>query len=131
MEDKLQEEERKLQEEYKKLENEIKEMVKDKNIDKMTAIELREIAKKIPGVSGVHAMKKDQLLDVVKNFLGLKEKKAPKQGKERISDLKKKIVQLKEERHRALKSKDKSTATILKRKISRLKKLTRKLAKAV
>ena len=131
MEDKLQEEERKAQEEYEKIENEIKELVKDKNIDKMTAIELREIAKKIPGVTGVHAMKKEKVLDVVKDFLGLKEKKAPKQGKESISDLKKKIAQLKEKRQQALKSKDKSTAAILRRKISRLKKLTRKLAKAV
>ena len=131
MEEKLTEEEKKAQEEYEKLENEIKEMVKDKNIDKMTAPELREIAKKIPGVTGVHAMKKEKLLDEVKEFLGLKEKKAPKQGKERIRDLKKKIAQLKEERQQALKSKDKSTATILRRKISRLKKLTRKLAKAV
>ncbi len=131
MEEKLTEteEEKKLQEEYEKLENEIKEMVKDKNIDKMTAPELREIAKKIPGVTGVHAMKKEKLLDIVKDFLGMSEKKAPKQGKERIGDIKKKIAQRKQEREETLKSKDKTKATILRRRINRLKKVTRKLAK--
>jgi cell division protein FtsX len=39
---------------------------KEKPLDKMTAKELREMAKEIPGVAGVHAMKKEQLLEVIK-----------------------------------------------------------------
>ena len=130
MEEKLTDEEKEAQKEYEKLQNEIKEMVKDKNVDKMTAPELREIAKKIPGITGVHAMKKEKLLSVVKEFLGIEEEKAPKQGKERIGDIKKKIAQLKQEREEALKNNDKRRASILRRRINRLKKLTRKLAKA-
>ena len=130
MEEKLTEEEKDAQKEYEEIQNEIKEMVKDKNIDKMTAPELREIAKKIPGVTGVHAMKKEKLLNLVKDFLGIKEKKAPKQGKERIGDIKRKIAQLKQEREEALRSDDKRRASMLRRRINRLKKLTRKLAKA-
>ncbi len=129
MEDKLTEEE-KAEKEYEKLQNEIRELVKDKNIDKMTAPELREIAMKIPGVTGVHAMKKDQLVTILKDFLEIKEEKVPKGGKEKIKEVKKKIAQLKQEKEKAVKNKDKKKVEILRRKINRLKKLTRKLAKA-
>jgi hypothetical protein len=37
----------------------------DKPVDKMTVKELREIAKEIPGVTGVHSMKKDELLAAI------------------------------------------------------------------
>lgn len=130
MEEKITEEEKEEQQEYERLKSEIAEMIKDKNTDKLTAPELREIAKKIPGVTGAHAKKKDELLNIVKSFLGIKEKKAPKQGKERIGDIKKKIAQLKQEKAKALNNNDKKRASILRRRINRLKKLTRKLAKA-
>ncbi len=126
----LTEEEKKLQEEYEKLKNEIMEKVKEKGLDKMTATELREIGMKIPGVQGAHAMEKEQLIEIIKDFLEIKEEKAPKRGKEKIREIKKKIRELKKEKEEALESGDKSRVKILRRRINRLKKLTRKLARA-
>ena len=130
MEEKLVEEEKDINEEYEKLKEEIRILIKDKNINKMTAPELREIAMKIPDVTGVHAMKKEQLLKIIKDFVEIKEEKAPKEGKERIKEIKKKIAQLKKEKEEARKNNDRKKVNILRRRINRLKKLTRKLAKA-
>ncbi len=41
----------------------------------MTVLELREIAKEIPDVTGVTAMKKDQLLLIIKKHRGIEEEK--------------------------------------------------------
>ncbi len=121
------------QEEMKEIEDlkkEIMEKVEAKGIEKMTAPELREIAMKIPGVQGAHAMDKEKLIEIIKDFLEIKEEKKPKVGKERIREIKQKIKQLKKEKEEALKNKDKKKVQILRRRINRLKKLTRKLAKA-
>jgi len=125
-------EERYIEEEKQpeKIKEELRELIKDKNIDKMTAPELREIAMKIPEVTGVHAMKKEQLLKIIKDFLEIKEEEAPKTNKERIREIKRKIAQLKKEKEEARKNNDKKKVNILRRRINRLKKLTRKLARA-
>jgi hypothetical protein len=109
----------------------------EKPIDKMTAKELREIAKEIPGVTGVHAMKKEELLAVVKEARGIKDevpqkKKKAETGKKvyTVSDLKKKVLELKEEKAKARKERDKAKVAILRRRINRMKKLTRKAAQA-
>jgi hypothetical protein len=51
----------------------------NKPLDKMTANELRELAKAIPEITGVHAMKKAELLAVVKEARGIKEAAAQKE----------------------------------------------------
>jgi preprotein translocase subunit SecD len=130
MEEKLTEEEKLQEEEYERLKNEIREQVKAKGIEKMTAPELREIAMKIPGVQGAHAMDKEKLIEIIKDFLEIKEEKKPKAGKEKIREIKQKIRQLKKQKEEALKNKDKKQVQILRRRINRLKKLTRKLARA-
>ncbi len=104
----------------------------EKPLDKMTAPELREIAKEIPGVEGVHAMKKEQLLAIIKEYRGIKEeppkKKAKKELALTVKQLKQKIAQLKAEKEVALKAKDKKKVDIIRRRINRLKKQTRKVA---
>ena len=46
----------------------------EKALDKMTVVELREAAKKeIPDIKGVSGMKKDQLLEVMKEAKGIKD----------------------------------------------------------
>ena len=46
----------------------------EKPLDKMTVIELREFAlAKDLGITGVHAMKKEELLPAVKEALGIKD----------------------------------------------------------
>ena len=46
-----------------------------KPIEKMTAVELREVAMEIPGVAGAHAMKKEELLPLVKEAWGIEDVK--------------------------------------------------------
>lgn len=100
---------------------------KDKPLDKMTVKELREIAKDIPGITGVHAMKKDELITEIKAAKGIKDKPV-KKAAGTTQEYKLKIRALKAERQAALEAKDRKKATILRRRISRLKKKTRKVA---
>jgi hypothetical protein len=93
----------------------------------MTVKELREMAKEIPQISGVHGMKKEDLIIAIKKAKGFKE--APlKKADATVTELKKKIRALKIERQAALEARDKKMATIYKRRISRLKKKTRRAA---
>ena len=100
---------------------------KEKPLEKMTVKELREMAKGIPGITGVHAMKKDDLIVEIKKAKGIKDEPI-KKADASIADLKKKIKALKVQRREALEAKDKKKATIFKRRISRLKKKTRRAA---
>ena len=134
------EEEVKKEEGQEEIKGEIKKEIKEekeKPLDKMTATELREIARDIPGVAGVHAMKKEQLLEIVKEAKGIKDeepvkkrkKKAPKQ-EVGVKELRRKIVRLKEEKEAARQAKDRGRVEIFRRRINRLKKRTRKAAQA-
>ncbi|MCD6261702.1 MAG: transcription termination factor Rho [Deltaproteobacteria bacterium] len=99
----------------------------------MTAPELREIAKEIPGVTGVHAMKKPELLSIIKKSKGIKDERPVKKTTKaayNIRELKQKLVILKQEKQNALKIRDKSRVNILRRRINRIKKMTRKAASA-
>ena len=104
-----------------------KGVAKKKLLEKMTVKELKEIAKEIPEISGVHGMKKDELLVAIKGAKGIKEEPV-KKADASVAELKKKIKALKSERQTALEAKDKKMATIYKRCISRLKKKTRRVA---
>ena len=99
----------------------------EKPLEKMTVKELREVAKDIPGIVGVHGMKKDELLVAIKEARGIKDEPV-KKADASVKDIKDKIRALKAQRQAAIESKDKKMATIYKRKISRLKKKTRRAA---
>ncbi|MDH3883739.1 MAG: Rho termination factor N-terminal domain-containing protein, partial [Desulfobacterales bacterium] len=100
---------------------------KGKPLEKMTVKELREMAKEIPGIAGVHAMKKEELIVAIQDAKGIKT--APvKKADATIAGLKQKIKAMKAERQAALEAKDRKMATIYKRRISRLKKKTRRAA---
>ena len=96
-------------------------------MEKMTVKELRELAKDIPGITGVHAMKKEELLAGIKEARGIKDEPV-KHATSSTRELKQKIKALKAERQAALEAKDKKKATIFRRRISRLKKKTRRAA---
>jgi hypothetical protein len=100
---------------------------KEKPLDRLTAKELREIAKEIPEITGVHGMNKGELVAAVKQARGITDKKAKKSSGE-VRGLKKKIKALKLQRQAALEANDKKTATIYRRRIARLKKKTRRAA---
>jgi hypothetical protein len=109
----------------------------EKPLDKMTTPELKEIAKQIPGMTGVTAMKKDQLLAAIKEYRGIKDEEPAKKVKKKtpkkalnVKDLKKKVIQLKGEKKAVQEAKDKKQSNILRRRINRMKKRTRKVAQA-
>ena len=106
----------------------------EKPLDKMTVKELREIALEIPGINGVHAMKKEELLAVIKEERGIVDEKPAKKkqavaGKKfTVKELKAKVAKLLEEK-RALPSKaERKKRDVLRRRINRLKKQTRRVA---
>jgi len=133
MEEEIKEEE--IQEESKGEKEEKEE--KEKLLDRMTATELREMAREIPDITGAHAMKKEQLLEAIKKAKGIEdEKPVKKRGKETlqqevsVKELKEKIVLFKEEKKAARLSRDRKKVDVLRRRINRLKKRTRRVAQA-
>jgi len=112
------------------------EKAPEKPLDKMTATELREIALGIDGITGVHAMKKEDLLKAVKEARGIKDEEPAKKAKKAakveatVEVLKQKIVALKKEKEAARTAKDKKKVEVYRRRINRLKKRTRKAVQA-
>lgn len=98
----------------------------EKPLNKMTAPELKEIAAKIPGVTGVTAMKKEDLLTIIKKHRGIADDEPVKNAVSSISTLKKKLIDLKAQKASARGNKNKKEVDILRRRINRLKKMTRK-----
>jgi hypothetical protein len=111
-----------------------KKELTDKPLDKMTVTELREVAKEIPEITGVHGMKKPELLVAIKQAKGIAVEPQKKSGppKPKVSipkaELKTMIRDLKAKRRQALQEKDKQMAERYRRKISKLKKKTRQAA---
>jgi len=110
---------------------------KEKPLERMTAKELREMALGMGGIDGVHAMKKEELITAIRKAKGLpqvegKKEKAPAKKKEKIiltkPELKKKVRELRVKREEALQQKNLKMAEILRKRISRYKKMTRRLA---
>ena len=95
-------------------------------LDKMTVKELKEIGLQIPSLVGVHGMRKAELLIGLREAYGIKEE--ARTGGGTVKGLKVKIRELKGLRAEALKAGEKPQAKILRRRISRLKKRTRKAA---
>ena len=100
---------------------------KEKPLDRMTAKELRETALKIPEITGVHGMNKPELLSAIKQARGIVDVKTNKSNVS-IREIKKKILALKTQKTEAHENKDKERARILRRRVSRLKKKTRRAA---
>ncbi|OEU78445.1 MAG: Rho termination protein [Desulfobacterales bacterium S5133MH4] len=100
---------------------------KDKPLDRMTAKELREAALKIPEITGVHGMNKTELLTSIKKARGIVDEKTAKSDVS-IRQIKEKIRTFKGQKAEAYENEDKVKAVILKRRINRLKKRTRRAA---
>ncbi len=100
---------------------------KEKPLGKMTATELRELAKEIPDIVGAHGMNKDELVAAVKKARGIEDSPRRK-SRGSMREIKAQIQKLKRDRAAALEAKDARLATICKRRISRLKKKTRRAA---
>ena len=101
--------------------------VKEKPLDKLTVKELRDIAKEIPDITGVHGMNKADLLSAIKAARGIKEEPKKKTSAS-VKQMKAQIKLLKAKRAEASAAKDKKLSTICRKQISRLKKKTRQAA---
>ena len=102
---------------------------KEKPLDRMTAKELREIALGMEGIVGVHAMNKSELVAAIKEAKGIAdEKKRDKSGD--VRSIKKKIRELRSQKQTMKEAGEKDKVQLLRRRISRLKKKTRRATKA-
>jgi hypothetical protein len=103
-----------------------KKEAKEKPLEKMTAKDLRDIAKQITDIVGVHGMNKGDLIAAIKEARGIKDE--TKKTSTDIRQTKTQIKTLKKQRSEALAASDSQKASIYRRKISRLKKKTRRAA---
>lgn len=98
-----------------------------KPLDKMTVKELREVALELPEITGVHGMNKADLLAAVKKAKGI-EDTSVKKVSATVASVKIQIKNFKKLRETALKEKNAKMAAIYRRRISRLKKKSRRVA---
>ena len=98
-----------------------------KPLDKMTVKELREVALELPEITGVHGMNKGELLEKIKEAKGIVEEPVHEHS-DTVGKVKSRIKAFKAKRAAALQDNDTKMATIYKRRISRLKKKSRKVA---
>jgi cysteinyl-tRNA synthetase len=110
---------------------------KEKPLEKMTAKALREMAFGMPGVHGVHAMKKEELIAAIRAAKGItefepKKEKSVGAKKEKVvltvAQLKQKVKEFRTKKEEVLQQKNWKMAEILRKRISRLKKRTRRAA---
>jgi hypothetical protein len=111
----------------------------EKPLEKMTVKDLRDIALEIPhdhATVAVRDMKKEELVAFIKEARGIvdeepaKKKVSVKAEKVALTkpEVKQKIRTLRQEKKTAQDSKEKKKADILRRRINKLKKLSRKIA---
>jgi len=112
-----------------------KDQSESKSLEKMTVKELRALALEIPRSVAVTDMKKEDLIALIKQSRGLRDEGAKKKEKKGIvkvvktkGELKAAIRQLKIKRVDAQGRHDKKGADQLRLQISRLKKMTRRVA---
>jgi hypothetical protein len=113
---------------------------KEKPLEKMTAKELREMALGLPGVHGVHAMKKDELIAAIRAARGITEPEPKKEKlivakKEKailtVGQLKQRIQEMRKKKEQVLQQRNWKMAEIFRKRISRLKKQTRRAAEPI
>lgn len=101
-----------------------------KTLDKMTVKELREQALTMQGIVGVHSMKKDELIEAIRDVKGIVVAEGEKKNARAIRRIKQEIRELRQQCDQAHEAGEKAKATQLRKRISRLKKQTRRLAVA-
>lgn len=92
---------------------------------KMTIKELREVAKSVSEITGVHGMRKQELIDALRQSKGIEVANAKKPD-ESVKAIKEKIRSVRALQATAREASDRKQAAILRRRISRLKKKTRR-----
>jgi len=108
----------------------------EQHLDKLTVKELRELAAEFPHERAVHDMKKEELIAFIKEAKGIRDeghvhKHKPK-GKIKMTkpEVKAKIRALKVLHWQAMEDSETEKAVLLRHQISRLKKISRRVAEA-
>ncbi len=102
---------------------------KEKPLDKMTATELRKYALELGEITGVHGMNKEELLAAVKQVKGIVDEGKKVAKSVNMRELKQKIKELRALKAEAYEAGESSKKiNILRRRMNRLKKRTRKAA---
>ncbi|MHC1713311.1 MAG: hypothetical protein AB9872_14280 [Solidesulfovibrio sp.] len=104
-----------------------------KPLDKMTAKELRELVlKQVPQITGASGLGKDELLVQIKGVLGIGGEEGTKTSpyKTKILSMKSKMRDLRAKRTDVAGDAARKQKEIIRRQINKLKKRTRRLAKA-
>jgi hypothetical protein len=93
---------------------------------KMTVIKLREEAQKFPDIKGTSGMKKEELVGLLCEKIGIEVQKKPKKLPVNKADVKKIIRELKAKRSEALDRKDYTEAALYRKRIHVQKRRLRK-----
>jgi hypothetical protein len=102
---------------------------KEKPLDRMTAKELREHALTLGEIVGVHGMNKEELIAAIKEIKGISDDRTKAAKTVNVRELKEKINLLRQTKVEAsAASESRSKINILRKKINRLRKRTRKAA---
>lgn len=104
-------------------------MEKEKHLEKLTAKELREMALEMGGITGVTAMKKEELIAAIRQAKGLPVKETRVKPVDTVLEVKRRIREFRLKRDELREVGKREEASRLNKKISRLKKRTRKFAK--
>lgn len=103
-------------------------------LEKLTVKKLREIALEIPDISGVHGMKKEELIEAIRAHRPDMESETAVVREKKVkvelnkSELKKKIRLLKQERDKGLEAKNPEAVSKIRKKIKSLKRKLQKVA---
>ncbi|MEN3039607.1 MAG: Rho termination factor N-terminal domain-containing protein [Candidatus Kryptonium sp.] len=98
----------------------------EKKLEKMTIKELRDIATKIPEISGVHGMNKEELISALKKVYGIKEE--PRRVGASIREIKAKVKKFKALAEEAKKNNELKKYERYRKLASAFKKRTRRLS---
>jgi hypothetical protein len=105
-------------------------MEKEKPLEELTVKELKEMALALGGITGVSAMKKAELIQAIKEVKGVPVKEVREKPIETVIELKQRFRKLKARREELRQEEGKKTELrFLKKKLSRLKKRTRRMAR--
>jgi len=103
-----------------------REEKKEKPLERWTIKELREEALKVPDIQGVHGMNKEEMLRALRKHKGISEPELKKKG-ESVREIKTKINELRKTKEEERESgAARARLAILRKKISRLKKQTKR-----
>ena len=102
----------------------------EKELQGLTVTKLREEAKKYPELTGVHAMKKDELIEAIMKASGQpmeKKVKTPAGSGHQKEDLKRQLKALKVERDSALENRDKRALKSVRTRMKKIKRRARRM----